>query len=210
MEYSRCRPARLPFHVISKGACRRSTSGPAPTDAYFKMRGLRGDTGHRCLGGQLISCLGSRYRGLMSSIRRLQMEPKARARHRSVRRMNDDHQIRLRNQSLLTDKGFHGSHLSKRLTRSMHALVAGGIDSQRGRRRRLRLGHEEPRLHYLFAEGDSDIFRTFHTEPMTDADTQRDGVASLLTASVNGRHLKKLELRAERMTVSDHLPSTRH
>jgi Tol biopolymer transport system component len=74
---------------------------------------------------------------------------------------------------------------------------------------RLRLARRGDQLHYLFAEGDSEIFRTFHTELMTDADTERDGVRlHSFSANIGKSDViwKKLVLRAERMTWYPELP----
>jgi len=118
--------------------------------------------------------------------------------------MNDARKSTYGISRMLTDKGFHGSQLSRSLdqvdgTRSWQAeLIPNGAASGR-----LRLARRGDRLHFLFAEGDSDIFRTFHTEPMTDADTQRDGVRLQTFAHgicQSDVTWKQLVLRAERMT----------
>jgi hypothetical protein len=66
---------------------------------------------------------------------------------------------------ILTQEGFHGSQLSQAMaqpdgTRSWQAEMSPNSAASG----RLRLARRGCRLHYLFAEGDSEIFRTFHTQ----------------------------------------------
>jgi hypothetical protein len=114
---------------------------------------------------------------------------------------------------ILTQEGFQGSQLSQAMaqpdgTRSWQAEMSpNGAASGR-----LRLARRGDRLHYLFAEGDSEIFRTFHTETMPDADTERDCVRlHSLSTSIGKSDViwKKVVLRAERMTLYPELPESK-
>ena len=127
--------------------------------------------------------------------------------------MNDSRKSIYGISCIVTQEGFRGSQLSTALaqvdgTRSWQAemtpnAAAGG---------RLRLARRGDRLHYLFAEEDSEIFRTFHTQPMTDADMVRDGIRLHALSSAIGKSdvvWKKLVIRAERMTWLPELPERR-
>jgi hypothetical protein len=127
--------------------------------------------------------------------------------------MNDARKSEYGISRVLTDKGFHGSQLSKSLAQADGTRSWQGEWSHNGAASgRLRLARRGDRLHYLFAEGDSEIFRTFQTEPAIDADTQRDGVKLQSFSNGIGQSdviWKKLVLRAERMTwFPDHLPES--
>ena len=67
---------------------------------------------------------------------------------------------------------------------------------------RLRLARRGKKLSYLFAEGDSNTFRLFGTEVVSQSDTIRHGVR-LQTFAFGGKTnvvWKNVSLRAERMT----------
>ena len=105
---------------------------------------------------------------------------------------------------VLNEAGFQGSQCSQSMeradgSRSWQAEVTPN-SSVNGR---LRMARRGTKLSYLFAEEDSEIFRTFHSETMTDAATESGGIRlhSLCTSAGTSQVIwKKLDLRAEKMT----------